>query len=219
MIGGASRNERRVPPITVYVATKNTGKRAELEAIFGYYGWVAVVFPGYRDVVEGESSYAENAALKARGLRRDLARDGIVGAVVGDDSGLEVRALRGRPGVLSARYGGDATWADRRAMLLAEVAAAAPASRAARFVCALHYIAADGTEIAVEATLDGSIAETERGDGGFSYDAIFRPDGDVRTFAEYPEVEKNACSHRALAVARLVQAVDETEANPRRTGT
>lgn len=213
-------NQRRVSPTTVFLATKNPGKFAELRAIFGDHGWVAEPFPGYRDVVEGETSYAENAARKARGLRDDLARAGIAAAVVGDDSGLEIRALGDRPGILSARYGGDATWSQRRAMLLAELRDAGPsAPRAARFVCALHHIAVDGAEVAAFGTLDGTIAEVERGDGGFSYDAIFRAKGDARTFAELSEAEKNACSHRALAVARLVEAVVRDGAKARRTGT
>ncbi len=208
-----------MPSTTVYLASKNAGKRAELEAIFGDYGWVAVGFPGYRDVVEGDASYAENAALKARGLRADLAADGIVAAVVGDDSGLEVAALGGRPGIRSARYGGDASWARRRAMLLDELAAAAPTSRDARFVCALHYIAANGRECAVEAHLDGTLVERERGEGGFSYDAIFREHDETRTFAELSEAEKNARSHRARAIARLVEAVGAIDAKSARNGT
>ena len=209
-----------MPPTTVYLATKNLGKLAELRAIFGDHVWVAIAFPDYRDVVEGEASYAENAALKARGLRDDLARVGIVAAVVGDDSGLEIRALGDRPGILSARYGGDATWAQRRAMLLDELRRAGPgATRAARFVCALHFIDVDGTEHAAFGTLDGKIALAERGDGGFSYDAIFCEAGDSRTFAELSEAEKNARSHRAIAVARLVEAVTHVGAKARRTGT
>lgn len=212
-------NERRVSPNSVYVATKNLGKLAELRAIFGDHAWVAVSFPGYREVAEGTASYAENAALKARGLRADLASAGICAAVIGDDSGLEVRGLDGRPGILSARYGGDATWAQRRRLLLDELHAAGPVSRAARFVCALHFIAANGTEHCGQAELDGAITETERGDGGFSYDAIFRPLGESRTFAEFSETEKNACSHRSIAVRRLLEAVDAVEAKPRHTGT
>lgn len=208
-----------MPPIRVYTATKNPGKLAELQAIFGDHEWVAISFPGYRDVVEGDASYAENAALKARGLRRDLAAAGIRGAVVGDDSGLEVRALGNRPGVLSARYGGDASWARRREMLLDELRAAGDVSREARFVCALHYIDVDGFEFGVCATLDGTIATRERGDGGFSYDAIFCERRSERTFAELTEREKNERSHRAIAVARLVEAVAAAEAKRRVSGT
>ena len=113
----------------MYVATKNAGKLRELRAILVRYGWEAAAFPGYADVAEGESSYADNAALKAHALRAALDGAGITAPAVGDDSGLEVAALGGRPGVLSARYGGEgASWAERRRLLLAETDATAVAS-------------------------------------------------------------------------------------------
>ncbi len=252
----------------VYIATKNAGKLRELRQILAAYGWEACAFEGYADVVEGETSYAENAALKARALRGALDAAGIADPALGDDSGLEVAALGGRPGVLSARYGGaGATWADRRRLLLADTAAAvtsapsatvtsapfatvtsdssatvtsapsatvtsAPSAtvtsdssasvtsdssssltsdayrtaRAARFVCALHWVPADGPETAVESSFAGFVAHEERGEGGFSYDAIFELN-DGRTFAELSESEKNAISHRARAVAALMTAL------------
>jgi XTP/dITP diphosphohydrolase len=194
----------------VYVATKNAGKLHELRQILAEYGWEAVAFPGYADVTEGEESYAQNAALKARALRSALDAAGIADPALGDDSGLEVLALGGRPGVLSARYGGAAaSWAERRAHLLAETAdAGGGADRRARFVCALHWIDGDGTGLAVSGTLPGLIAQNQRGDGGFSYDAIFEY-ADGRTFAELSEEEKNAVSHRARAVRALVGALAE----------
>lgn len=196
----------------LYVATKNAGKLRELREILGAYGWTAEAFDGYADVVEGTASYAENAALKARALRAALDAAGRREPALGDDSGLEVAALGGRPGVLSARYGGDgATWGERRRLLLAETSAAvAPdggrSARAARFVCALHYVAADGAETSVLSDFPGFVGREERGDGGFSYDAIFELD-DGRTFAELSEAEKNAISHRARAVAALLEAL------------
>jgi len=214
--------------VRVYIATKNAGKLRELRQILAAYGWEACAFEGYADVVEGETSYAENAALKARALRAALDAAGIADPALGDDSGLEVAALGGRPGVLSARYGGEgATWAERRRALLTETTAAMAsdtaagvtsdsaaavtsdagrAGRAARFVCALHYVPADGPERAVESSFAGFVAHEERGDGGFSYDAIFELE-DGRTFAELSESEKNAISHRARAVAALMSAL------------
>ncbi len=91
----------------VYAATTNSGKLRELAALFAGTGWEIELYAGYREPVEGESSYAENAALKARALRAQLVRAGRAdAAALGDDSGIEVTALDGRPGVLSARYGG-----------------------------------------------------------------------------------------------------------------
>jgi XTP/dITP diphosphohydrolase len=194
--------------MTVYVATKNLGKLRELQDLTRDVGWDLAVYPTYRDVAEGDASYADNAALKARALREQLVADGIEAAVIGDDSGLEVAALGGRPGVLSARYGGaEATWAERRAALLAELAATGSSDRSARFVCALHFIEVDGRERAVECDLPGAIAPVERGEGGFSYDAIFVYGPSGRTFGELSEALKNAVSHRARAVRALVEAV------------
>lgn len=192
----------------VFVATKNAGKLGELREIFAGSPLAVATFDAYADVVEGETSYAENAALKARALRAQLDAAGIEGAVLGDDSGLEVGALDGRPGVLSARYGGvAATWAQRRRALLDEVARSGSADRSARFVCALHLIDEAGEEFAVRAHIDGVIACAERGDAGFSYDPIFELPDRRRTFAELPGDEKNRISHRALAAAALLGAV------------
>ena len=191
----------------VYAATKNAGKLRELEAIFAPAGWQIVAYRAYADVEEGDASYADNAALKARALREQLATVGDVTPVLGDDSGLEIAALDGRPGIHSARYrGADASWASRRAALLGELAATGGLDRRARFVCALHYIGSDGREVAVLDRYAGTIANVDRGDGGFSYDAIFVA-SDGRTFAELAESEKNAISHRARAAARLLAAL------------
>jgi XTP/dITP diphosphohydrolase len=192
----------------VYAATKNPGKLRELRELFAGSGWEIESYAGYGDVAEGETSYAENAALKARTLRATLLADGATGAVLGDDSGLEVAALDGRPGVLSARYGGsDASWAERRARLLAEVAASGSKDRSARFVCALHYITSNGSAVAVEADVRGSIAEVERGESGFSFDPIFWYPAAGKTFAELEPRQKNAISHRGRAVSELLAAV------------
>ena len=103
----------------VVAATKNAGKLRELQAIFAPLGWRIEADPNYVDPPEGETSYAANAALKARALRAQLLAAGRTDPVIGDDSGLEVAALQGKPGVLSARYAGDeATWPQRRAKLL-----------------------------------------------------------------------------------------------------
>jgi XTP/dITP diphosphohydrolase len=198
----------------VYAATKNEGKLRELGAIFGALGgWEVVAFDGYEAPQEGESSYADNAALKARTLSADLRAAGIDGAVVGDDSGLEVDALGGRPGVLSARYGGSgASWSERRGMLIAEVDATGSPERRARFVCAMHLVLPDGREVTSEACVEGRLATEARGEGGFSYDAIFEYSPDRRTFAELSAAEKNALSHRAQAAQRLIAAATGCEA-------
>ncbi|HZO94692.1 MAG TPA: non-canonical purine NTP pyrophosphatase [Candidatus Baltobacteraceae bacterium] len=189
----------------VYVATTNAGKLAEMEALFAGAPLRLATFEGYRSPLEGDVSYADNAALKARALRAQLLHAGEHAAVLADDSGLEVRALDGRPGVLTAYYGGaDVSWSERRCALIAEVDAAGSPDRAARFVCALHFIAADGRELGAFATVDGEIAREERGELGFSFDPLFFYAPAGGTFAEMTAAQKNAVSHRAIAAAGLL---------------
>lgn len=190
-----------------YVATKNGGKLAEIRAIFAGSTLRLDTYPAYADVREGAQSYADNARLKARALRAQLLQSGSSGAaVLADDSGLEVSALGGRPGVLSARYAGEhATWAQRRAALLAELCAVPPPERAARFVCALVLCLPNGDEVEAFGTVEGRIAQMERGAGGFGYDPlfVFLPEG--KTFAELCVERKNAISHRRRAAEALLR--------------
>jgi XTP/dITP diphosphohydrolase len=197
--------------VRVYAATKNPGKLRELRAIFGAAGWDVTAPDAYAEPSEGDESYADNAALKARTLAAQLRAAGICdAAVVADDSGLEVGALGGRPGVLSARYvGAAATWSERRRLLLAELVATCSSDRSARFVCAMHYIGPDGRETAAEAAVDGTVAHEERGEGGFSYDAIFSYPPAGKTFGELTEEQKNAVSHRTRAARALLARMDE----------
>jgi XTP/dITP diphosphohydrolase len=193
--------------VRVYVATANAGKLREMEKLFAGTDIELATFPGYVSPEEGETSYADNAAIKARALHAQIIASGQTGAVLADDSGLEVYALGGRPGVMSAYYGGtEATWPQRRAMLLAELTALGGHDRRARFVSIVHFIDANGREFAAMGTVDGEIALAERGDAGFSFDPVFLYTPAGRTFAELTEEEKNRVSHRAIAVAGLMGA-------------
>ena len=210
----------------VYVATKNRGKLREMEQIFADSPLALATYADYADPDEGDSSYAENAALKARALHAQLARARLRGAVLADDSGLEVMALDRRPGVLTAYYGGvELPWPQRRAHLLRELATTASADRRARFVCAMHVIGEDDREFATMATVDGLVADEDRGEGGFSFDPIFFSPALGRTFAEISDEEKNRISHRAIAAAgliallRVAEAVDMPEKKFRHIGT
>jgi len=188
----------------LFIATKNAGKLVEFGELLEPYGVSTQRYEWYRDVTEGERSYAENAALKARALREQLAEHGVVGDVLADDSGLEIEALDGRPGIVSARYGGlDVSWSQRRALLIAEVAATRDGARRAAFVCALHHVDSDGRERTAWGRCDGRLVAAERGNGGFSYDAIFAPSGGAVTFAEISRARKNEISHRARAIRNL----------------
>ena len=151
-------------------------------------------------VEETGATFAENAVLKAVATSRHFA-----GVVVADDSGLEVDALNGAPGVHSARYaGGDATDKQNIAKLLAELEAHPNRSPySARFRCVLA-LAREGEVLeTVEGIVEGTILATPRGCGGFGYDPIFQPTGSAQTFAELPPVEKNRISHRARAIHLL----------------
>ena len=203
----AEKLSRHRSELQVFVATKNAGKLRELQAIFGALGWTLEEFADYCDPEEVESSYAGNAALKARALSTQLRAAGISAAALGDDSGLEVGALDGKPGVRSARYGAPgAGWRERRATLLGEVERTGSTDRSARFVCALHLVIPDGREFETLGTIEGRLAESERGEAGFSYDPIFEYPPCGRTFAELSESEKNVVSHRARAAARMAAA-------------
>jgi XTP/dITP diphosphohydrolase len=194
----------------VYVATTNFGKLREMESLFGDGSFELASYADYEDPIEGDTSYADNAALKARALSAQLVRAGRPANVLADDSGLEVYALDHRPGVLTAYFGGaDLPWSERRRRLLEELAAAphGMTDRRARFVSALHFIDEQGREFAAMGTVDGEIAPEERGDGGFSFDPIFLYPPTGKTFAEMLGEEKNRVSHRAIAAAALIAAL------------
>lgn len=193
-----------------FVATKNAGKLAEMQAIFAGSALALETYPRYEDVREGATDYLENARLKARALAVQLRETGIAAAVLGDDSGLEVEGLDGRPGVLSARYAGeDATWPERRRRLLEEVRGLPVLARAARFVCVMVLLLPNGREINARGAVAGEIADPQRGDGGFGYDSIFTYPSSGCTFAELTQAQKNAVSHRRRAADALLAALAE----------
>jgi XTP/dITP diphosphohydrolase len=157
--------------------------------------------PGIDLPEEGALSYRENALAKARAVWRALRVPAL-----GDDSGLEVDALRGEPGVRSARYAGpDAGDAANNERLLRELNMVPTERRTARFRCVLALVRGDGAEgeRVIEGVCEGSILNTPRGSLGFGYDPLFLPSGESRTFAETPREAKNRTSHRGRAVAAL----------------
>jgi XTP/dITP diphosphohydrolase len=179
------------------LATGNAGKAAELSRLLGLD-----VEPQAIEVDEDAETYTGNALLKARAAL--AVADGRVG--LGDDSGLEVAALGGEPGLHSARWAGP-TDADRNAALLARLQGAS--ERSAAFVCALAAALPDGRELVVEERVDGAITEEPRGAAGFGYDPLFVPLGEDRTVAELEPAEKDALSHRGRASRALVGALHE----------
>jgi len=185
--------------ITLVCASANPDKVAEIQAILGAAVDLRPRPPEVPDVVEDAATLEGNARLKAIAI---AAAAGL--PAVADDTGLEVAALGGAPGVHTARFAGEhATYADNRAKLLA--ALAGRTERAARFRTVAMVVWPDGRELAVEGVCDGTIPEEERGQRGFGYDAVFRPDeGDGRTFAEMSVDEKSAVSHRGRAFRGLL---------------
>jgi XTP/dITP diphosphohydrolase len=158
--------------------------------------------PGASLPPETGATYADNALIKARAARRLTGH-----AALGDDSGLEVDALGGGPGLYSARFGGPGLDdAGRVAVLLERLRAAPPGTRAARFRCVIALVDETEREATVEGVAEGEIAPSPRGHGGFGYDPVFVYPPLGRTFGELTEREKERVSHRALA-ARAVRAL------------
>jgi XTP/dITP diphosphohydrolase len=190
----------------IVLATTNEGKARELGRLLG--GTVRVVetlreHPGVVLPPEQGRDYRANALAKARAVWAAL---GV--PAVGDDSGLEVDALGGAPGLRSARYAGEsATDAENNARLLEALAGRPAAPRSARFRCALVLVRSEDEAIEAEGVCEGSVLEAPRGDNGFGYDPLFLPDGETRTFAELPASRKDSISHRARAAAVLARAI------------
>jgi XTP/dITP diphosphohydrolase len=188
-----------LPPRLV-AATKNPDKAREVRAV------LAVVAPGvelaegadWPDVEESGATLEENALLKARAV---AAATGL--PALADDTGLEVAALNGAPGVHTARYAGpNAGYAANRRALLAALEGVA--DRRARFRTVVALVVPGGEEVLAAGVLEGRIATAERGNGGFGYDPIFEVEG--QTLAELGEDHKNRISHRARALAALAAA-------------
>ena len=187
------------------LATKNPGKIAEFRQLLDGCGW-EIVTPtelGLNlEIEESGQTYRENATIKAVGYAK---ASGLV--ALADDSGLEVDALGGRPGVLSARYAGaDRTDPERVQALLQELAGVPDEERSARFRAVIAVADSKGRVEQVDGTMEGRIAHEPRGENGFGYDPIFLLPERGLTTAQLPPGEKHAISHRGVAArkARIV---------------
>ena len=191
----------------VVLASANPGKLRELQALLAGSGIeiVAQTDLGIEPVAETGLTFLENALLKAR---HAAARCGL--AAIADDSGLEVDALDGRPGVRSARYAGpEASDADNIARLLADLALVAPEKRTARFRCVLVLVrsASDPAPLICEGVWEGCIKDSPTGANGFGYDPLFLVGDLGLTAAQLSPDLKNRLSHRGQALRRLVAAI------------
>ncbi|MEH7275099.1 XTP/dITP diphosphatase [Neobacillus vireti] len=191
----------------VIIATKNPGKAREFEHIFAPRG-IAVRtlldYPEIEDVEETGTTFEENATLKAEAISLRLNK-----MVIGDDSGLIVDALEGRPGIYSARYAGEPK-NDQRNLekVLEDLKGVSEEKRTARFYCALAVAIPDKETITVAGTCEGRLLDEQRGTNGFGYDPVFYvPEKDC-TMAELSSDEKNKISHRANALKKLDVILD-----------
>ena len=192
-------------PRRLVLATGNAGKLREIRSLLADLCEVVGLdaFPEVALPEEGED-YRENAAAKARSAARATGLPAL-----GDDSGIEVEALGGAPGPLSARYGGAALdAAGRNAHLLAALAEVPVGRRAARFYCVAALALPDGRVETADGECRGRILAAPSGDAGFGYDPIFEPEGFDVSMAELPEAEKNRLSHRGRAIAALRPALE-----------
>lgn len=191
----------------VIIATKNPGKAKEFEHIFSSRGIkvrTLLDFPEIPDVDETGSTFEENAILKADAVAQALGK-----MVIGDDSGLIVDALEGRPGIYSARYAGEPKNDENNTdKVLSELKGLSEEKRSARFYCALA-VAIPGQETrTVSGTCEGRILEERRGSNGFGYDPVFYVPEKGLAMAELSSDEKNKISHRANALKKLDVVLD-----------
>jgi len=209
LVTGASRG--KVADVDIIVASGNPGKRREFEEIFGLYSVegardIHLVSPpdGALAVAETGRTYLANARLKACAYASQYNSPAL-----GDDSGLAVDALGGKPGLYTARFGGPGLSAEGRvALLLEKLRGVPPERRGAHFVCALYLAYPDGTGVAARGRVFGRIAAEPRGAQGFGYDPVFLLPRLGLTMAELVPDEKHRLSHRGHAVKRLLRRLD-----------
>ncbi len=187
--------------VTLIVATKNSGKLREIREICRQLGVEVrslADYPAIPDIAETGDTFLANALIKARTVQKITGQ-----LVMADDSGLEVDALNGAPGIYSSRFAGrSGDDAANNAKLLNELKGVPWEKRTARFRCIIALVDADGKEITCEGTCEGLIALVPKGCEGFGYDPLFYVPRYDKTFAELDQAIKNQISHRAKALAK-----------------
>lgn len=187
----------------ILLATQNQGKVRELQELLAGEDIEVLSLldiPDWEDVEETEKTFADNAALKARAA---VLRTGLI--ALADDSGLEVDALDGAPGVYSARFAGEPKDDERNNDKLLYLLESIPDDkRTAHFRCALVIAMPDGKEYLTEGMVEGRILRQRRGTGGFGYDPLFFVSGFARTMAELDMTQKNEISHRSQAFRKVI---------------
>ena len=186
---------------TLVLATHNPDKQAEMNAVLLDLGLDVIgldQYPEIDDIPENGTTLLENALIKARAVHLKTGFPALA-----DDTGLEVDALHGAPGVYSARFAGeDATYQDNVKKLLSVMAGVSRQNRTARFRTVVALIDSD-TELWTEGIIEGLITRDQRGSGGFGYDPIFEAADTGKTFSEMSAAQKNEISHRARALQKM----------------
>ena len=186
---------------TLVLATHNPDKQAEMNAVLSDLGLDVIgldQYPEIDDIPENGTTLLENALIKARAVHLKTGFPALA-----DDTGLEVDALHGVPGVYSARFAGeDATYQDNVKKLLSVMAGVSKQNRTARFRTVVALIDSD-TELWTEGIIEGLITREQRGAGGFGYDPIFEAADTGKTFSEMSAAQKNEISHRARALQKM----------------
>lgn len=192
----------------IIIATKNKGKAKDFEALFGPLGYEVLTLHDVAndmDVEETGTTFEENALLKATALANHLQT-----MVIADDSGLEIDALDGRPGIYSARYAGEEKSDEANIdKVLEELKDIKESERTARFVCAIAVAFPKGDPFTVRGTCEGVIAQERKGTNGFGYDPIFFVPAENKMMAELSAEEKGAISHRGNALQLLATNLDD----------
>jgi len=192
------------PGLTLLLATTNQGKVRELRLLLPKLRLLTPREAGIElDVDETGSTFVENARLKAAAYHAATRLP-----TMGEDSGIEIDALNGEPGVYSARYHGLPDGPIKNAHILEQLKGVLADKRGCRYVCAIVLLDADGEEHVFEGRCDGEVATEAAGDGGFGYDPIFRVSGSQLTMAQLDAEEKNRISHRGKAVRQLAAYLD-----------
>lgn len=193
----------------VVLASNNMNKLREMQQILSPLGWEILRQSDlglHIDPEENGTTFEENSKIKAVAVMEAAKLPAIA-----DDSGIEVDALHGEPGVYSARYGGDACRDDkeRNQLLIRNMESVPDGQRTGRFVSVITMAMPDGTCIAARGTLEGEILREEVGDGGFGYDPLFYIPTEGCTMAQLSAARKNEISHRAVALSKFVDKIQE----------